>query len=884
MHSNVLTVAQPFGLPQEIRMPLGMSIYDIAKKAFGSTKGVVAFIKSPEGARQQWEVVPDDMWSRVKPHGEGCLKFEFYPTGGDITNIFLIAAAVVVSIAAPYLLPALGPAFAVGTLTNTVLSAAIAIGVNLAVSALYSAPDLSRPAQEPDKAAENAFTNVESDSNLLGQGVPAPKVLGQRRVTLPDLAKAHTYLEGGVDVVERVMGATGHTSITDIWVDGVAVESHGDNVTLEIVDGQEQAAQQILIDRITNTKNVSQALSEFSTGTDNDILTDQGTPSNAEPQEIIVSPGFDPLMEQITLRINLEPLLYQQDDTEDVRQPFRISMWPKSDPTNIIRFPEFHFVGTATTRRPKDVRIRWDGNFGKATTANDLNVEFFNVIPETNATLSDGSTGLQWEPHPSFRRGGGIADPKNVSATLDSINIRLNQGSIPRDDYEISVVLGLPVRDTLFNATDYTLDTKDNAVFTIESLFKSKDSGNGTWVIPTTDDGVFGGAAINWTVLMVEKFPVETPGIAQVAMRFRGVNAKNITALVGSFVTNYNPGTQLWDTVEITNNPAAHYRQVLRDAQTFARVSTDLNDDAEFAAWWQECEDRGYECNFVATGQSVNEVLTHLATSGFATRRFGVGYGVGYFRDRTADVPDMTFSMRDSKISIEKFFVDNPKGYRVAYDDEDNDWRLTETFINNPYGGTTLEGNIERQYPAITNKTAVTRRASFDMLQEALQDKVWRIETGPAGFNRRRDDLIGVVTDLDTDFAHGFFVRDVPTSDTIVVDRAVPADNATALSDITDLLAATDLLGAGGTSEVSILTATGLQTYTIAEVSENVIQLTTDLADTDIVGTRATVYSYSDLFRRCVVLDVERKDEEKAVIFAVDEAPEIVTELRTIFG
>lgn len=881
---SVITRAQPFGLEQHVQMPLGMSVSDICKRLYGTIEGVVAFVRCPEGARQLWEIVPRDKWERVKPIGENCLKFEFYPTGGKSSNLFAVVASVLVSIAAPYLATTvLG--FTAGSFAATAATAAIAIGGNLLVAKLFQPQVPSQKAPEAEQA-EDAFTDIDSDANVLAKGIAPPTIHGYRRVVLPDLCNPHKYLQNGVDVIERVIGATGYHAYSDLTIDDISIDTLT-GVTYQVRDGQESAAQQTLIKRVTKTYAVGQRLTPFILVNENQNLVDQVTPVNSEPQQIAISPGFHPDMEQITVRLGLEPFLFQTNVKTDIRYPIRITLKDKAGVLADIKLPEIHITGRKSIRTPKEIRIRRDSNFGFVGASSDFNYTFYRSVPATSDTLSDESTGIQWTAHSSFSAGSGISDTKNISGTLDSINVVLPPNDIPWADFEIVIVAGFPVQNDDFNVSNYKLEG------TVRSLFKSSLN-LGSWEIPYDLDGVFAGASVDWMTLIVARYPVETPGIFQIAMEFRGTNAKNISCMIGAYVNDW--GGAQWDNLVVTKNPAPHYRHVLRSGQAFSRVSHDLNDDAQFLAWRTECASKGYECNFVASGHAINEVLGHIATAGFATKSFGTGYSIAMHKDRTAETPEMTFSHRDSKISYSRTFADSPMGYLVEFDDETDGYQNNGSItINNPYGSASLQANEVIAFPSITNPNLIRRWTMFNALQEAYRNKLIKIETGPAGFNRKRGDLVGVVSDLDSDYSHGFFIRQVLDARTVAVDRAVPVADKEFITDYTDITIEEEITGGGQVSTAHILTPGGMEAYTIADVTDNVIRFTSDIPESwtinsveylrsSLQGSRMTVAANENLFKRCLVLDVVRQGDQQATIYAVEEKPEIDSELTRLFG
>lgn len=898
--STVTLAARPFGSEQHIDMPLGLSIDDIVRRITGGVSGVVAFLRCPEGALQQWEWAPPSRWKWIKPKGESCLRIEHYPAGGGGRgNVFATIVSVAALIAAPYLaggiVSTLAPvAFGFQTvgaqLATSALTAGIAIGGNLAAAKLYGgassgrATSLTRTVDD----AQAAFSNIDTDINPLAKDIPPPKILGHRRVTLPSACAPHKFLENGVEVIEACLVATGYHSITDIRIGKVSADSL-EGVTYQIRDGQEATKQQTLIKRVTKTISVGAEFAKFTTKANSLELADQNSPDISEPYEVVFAPGYNEKMEQITARLSLEPFLYQSSDTAEIRLPLRIRMWRKDTPETVINLPEIHIHGRKTTRLPKEIRIRWDNAFGFVGASNDFDYSFYQKVPATASELSDGSTGVQWQAHASMVDGAGLQDTIGISKSLDSINIELDETQIPKGDYEIGVTVGLPVQESQFDDATYKLNGS------VESLFRAKKDSN-RWKLPAPVDGVFAGAALDFAVLVVKRLPVEAPGYAQVPIKFRGVSAKNVTVMAGAYT--YDWGGSAWDDLSITQNPAPHFRDALRYSQDFAGVDKSLNADDEFLAWRQECEAKGYPCNLICNGQSVNEVLGDLATAGLATKRFGSGYGIDYHRDRSSETPECTFTHRDSKISFTRAFPFSPKGAAVDFEDEDNEYIKSPITVNNQWRKTNLPGNRTMVLKSVTNRTHAERIAVLDLIQEAEQGVIWNIDTGPAGFNRKKGSMIGLITDLDTDHAYGFFIRQVTGPRSVAVDREVAATSQDPLDEIDDLTVIDDLLISGETAVAHILTPAGLENYTIASVAGNVITFTEDLpaswtvtktvegsdqsvtyTTNALAGTRMSVAARDELFRKLIVLDVKRQAEGRASIEAVQYSQKIVAYL-----
>ncbi len=1002
----------------ERSIPFGLTIAEIAEAWFGAhDTSVGALIRAPAGAPVEWEIVPRERWRSVRPLGDRCLKFEIVQHDGD-SGLLAGIGLVVLSVVAPYL----APAFAASAFGSAVLSATLSAGLSLTAQALF-APSSSGAASSPADQQTGQLANVDSDNNLLAKGGRLPWVFGTRRISPPDVCESHRFLEKGREVITRVLACDGEHRLEELQVGKVLIGSIPD-AEWQIVDGHESSGQQDLVNVVTRTFAIGQKLSKFSIKSDSDKLSDQSDPSNSEPVPVIIPVTYHKSMSEISIRFALSPFAQLSDPAAKTRQPVRISFWKKSDPSTIYRLPEYHIQGRKTAESLKEVRFRWDKDFGLSSASRDFSYDFWRRVPASvTRTLSDGSSGYQWTADDYF--GTGNKDVVNIHETGDGLNVTLDESIHAKSEYEFSVIAGLPIADADFNSTNYQL----NGV--VESLFRAFDD-NANWKIPTGQDGISAGVSVQFATLIVNERPIQAPGFAHIALKLREVDAKNITVKASGFVDDYNDGyfvidedmrsltiggtdfsdntvTGLridpssiladgnfeFDFVELvdrfgrvgwrddfsngvgnwtanngtlsvsgekmlltvttddggiknetdisvdgsiyyrlrigikkidsgqcggwqgriffstaghgfsgsyykdfteptwsvtgwiyhttTANPASHMHQLVSDWLAFSRVNADRLNSQAFIDWRAECAAQGYRVSYPAAGQSMIEVMEHMTTAGFATRRLDSGYSVDWHRDRTAELPTMVFSPRDSQISFERTFSETPKALKARFQDRSSDWQSRELLINNAYGTAAFGESEALDYPSIDDETLIRRRATFDLLQLKHRQIRWKVNTGPAGFNRRKGDLVGLVTDLVSDYAHGFRVAEVISTTQIRVDREVPEGGGEFLEESVDISAEADIFEVGASSSAMIVMPSGVEEYVVANVVEDVLTLATPLTATAIEGTRLTVAPRETLFRRCIVLSVERQPEQRALLTLVDEAPEIESELQRLF-
>ena len=862
-------VSSGFGVESHVGIGLGFNVKEIAIKIFGNPDSVVALIRSPKGAAQKWETLPRHLWDKVKPKGQRVLKFVAIPRGGDGGGVFGIIAAIVVSIAAPFLA---GAVLGLSGVAATAATLAITAGASALLGSLF-APSPSAT-QRNEESAQQRLVNVEADQNTLAKGDKLPQIFGCRRISPPAVIYPHRRLESGSQIVETILGFDGEHELTDIQIDGIGIDNLP-NVEYQVLDGNVASPNQTLINNISIPRSIDETFTSFSLVQGENELADQAEPTNSEPKSFTFSSGFHESVEQITLRIAFSAFVIQTNNTDNARLPIRIRFWPKDNPEVVHKVNEIHVFGRIIDTRLKEIKFRWDGNFGVASSSQDYGYAFFQTVPPADNELTTGETGNQWE-----------ADVFNVRSDGDGINIQLDEDVIPRGEYEIEVLAGMPFNDSDFVQSSYELN---GAVHSFFHGYLDDD----TWLAPPDQLDVTAGGQAQFATLVADEIPVQTNGVAHIAIKARDQSLRNVTVKAGRRVVDWN-GSE-WTGSVVSSNPATHAYNAAINWLDFQDVNRTLLNSDQFVAWRQECEDKGYTCSYVAIGNAFGEVLSNLCTAGLATPTYEDGYSIHYFRDRSGDIPEMTFSHRDSRIAINKEFVETPKGFRVQFQNRENDWRDEEVVFNNPYSMSQFRENETVNYPSIDDPEHIKRRAIFDMLNLRYRPRRYSISTNPAGFNLTRGSLINVISDLDGNpYKHGFFIKQVTSARTLVIDRIVPEKESVFLDDVADFTMIENLLEQGETTAALILEPTGIQEYTVSDLTGDVITLSEDLPETWVVngeicgreilsGSRLNVLPRSEMMKRMIVYSVARESEERCLITAVDEAPEINTELTRLF-
>ena len=902
---STLHVAQGVGISQCISVRLGMNVEEIGMSIHGGMDGLIACIRAPDGYMQEWIEIPRDKWSVIKPKKDGVLMFGYRLHGGSAKNIFRIVATVIVAA----LLPGIGAylaSTALGVVGGAVVTAAIGIGANLAINALFPATSpsfgggaigggvgvgagggfvvsgggatggaISVVANNPSERARQ-FSNVESGSNVLAKESYLPYVAGSRRIVPPEIASPRFYLDKGVQTIDRIFALDGHHEISDVEVDRAPVADFS-SIEVEIKDGAEATGVSTFVDKITKFGSIGETLSTFSLNALN--LVDQEDPSNSEPRWLRFVTVRNPRMEEISVRIQVDNFFKSDSATEEIRVPVRIRFRPKGASGGWFNLPEIHLIGRDVSTSLKEIRFRWDGNFGGSDTSGDIRYEFFQRVPQATYQIFEVASGNQWKAHEHFVAGSGLTSSANISGKRNGLRVVLDEDVFPKQEYEWEIKRGIAIKAGDLVVSSYTLSGMVNSFFCARNT-------NAKWQVPIDQGSFVGRLTVSHVTSVIDSQPCQRPKTALIAVKSRGQSVKSLTAVAARYVLDWDG--EGWNNLITTSNPAIHYRHVLADYLNYNGIDVSLISNVDLLGWRQECIDQGYEVSATFAGSSVRDVLASIATAGFARPRYSDGFGVDWFRDRSSERPMLMFSPRNATISIQFISGEKPIGIRAKFQNEALDYRDDELQVNNPFY-TNFSGYDVLTYDTISNASLLERRLYFDILQAYFQGrKAWVIDTAIEGLVCDRGDLIGVVSDLLDDANSGARIRRVIDSTNFTIDQEIPAESTQSIFDTANIFDPENIFNVGESSVCMVTTPTGTEMATIVAAEKtpdgNVIRIDAPFSSTDLAGAHIVLGPASNFTNRCIVSEVRRLNEERAQIICVDEAPEIFRKMQERFS
>lgn len=867
MKVEVSLVPAGFPVPaQTVSMDAGRTVEEMALAGYGSLDGIQAWIRVADG-NALYREIPRNQWRHVRVKRDGVLTFSYRPQGGKNGNLFATVAMIALTIIAPYAVAAIGGAsFAIGTLGNALVSTAILTGASYGMQKLFPA---TVPGIKPPEQDSAAFSDVTAEGNALARGAYLPIVCGERVIVPPDVAQPRAYLQDGKQMIDRCLALYGEHALSEVRIDGVLAETNP-AITVETRSGAEGAGVYTFVDKISTTTGIGHQLTTFSvSGAD---LEDQDTPANSEPQAHYFTTPYHEDLEEIAIRLRVDGFIKTDNEDAFVRIPYRIRFREKG--TEVWRvLPEMHMIGQSPQAFVRDIRIRWDTGFAADEFDSEIYWEFWKEVPEATEALSDGSTGPQWVADPYFSNGAGYKDVVHATSARYGVRIRLSEEEFPKAGYEWEIIRGIASRDT-------QLDDNYEIGGNCYSLFRAHDDGN-VWKIPVKQGVYPAQVSVVHATAIADRHPVEYPHTAIIALRSKGQSVRTVTVKAARAVLDWNGSA--WATkTTASKNPATHYRHLVYEYCIEYGIDTAVIDEAAFVAWRQECLVRGYECSSVFAGESLVDSLMALAISGFAVPVFGMQFSVDFFRDRSADIPVQVFSPRNvASISCDITQPERPFGYRVAFENRDDEWKQDEIEVR-------IDNSVDlgvfeaASYKAIDRADLAERRGYFDLLQATERRRTWTVECALEGVLAKPGEMASLITDLLDDHSHGARVREVVSADVLRIDQVIPTEATAASIDAAETAAS--LFSAGEQSIIFVSTKSGVEVRSIIAASGGTVTLDSPLSDTDnLVGAPVNITTLSNVSHRAIVTAIQPQGEERAIVTLVDEAPQIWAEMKRKF-
>lgn len=711
--------------------------------------------------------------------------------------------------------------------------------------------------------------------------------------TLSDTSTSAVYLQtslcDGSGTVNFASASTGDGAY--IWNASAPTRRDMPSVSATVRQGAPNETTVVPVRRITKPVSSSGDIPSFVV--DDRKLEDQQTPQNSSPTAYRLIVRAMPKASEMTLRMVISGLADIKDPDNKVRIPLRIRYRPVGDKDGAwINLPEIHFTGIELGRRMFELRIRRElqGFVGEDVGGVISHVFWREVPPVTAHTLADGTQGrTQWRAHSIFAGGSGLQQVKNVFSVRHGVRVIVPDNKfLPMQDYEFDILRGAGVLDTDINA-DYQISGD------VVSLFVARRESD-EWVVPVGQNNFQGAIGIlNAAAVRDGVHPVQKPGTSVICLQSRNQSIRNVTAHVTGMAKDWDGSG--WNTWVATRNPALCARQLLEDALRYARVAEYSSnpriaalaesalDNTDWLGWKAQCEKMGASCSVVTAGQTLRETLLEILGAGLARPAFGDKLRIDYFRDRTAEVPVITFSPRNADgVRIIYESPRRPMGMRATFRDRQRAWQERELEVRAPIYGDVQNWDAAR-YENIDDAEWLRARVIFDMLRAHHWRVRYEITTDLEGMALKPGTLVGLVTDLVDDQSYGARVREVLQDGRLVLDNVLPTVTEQILmDDIGDRFELEDILTTYDQAYALLTTPTGADLRAVTGLEGNIITPDTPFDSADLVGTHVSIGPLSTRLRRCIVVEEQAAGEFSKTVTLADEAPQIYEYMKNTFG
>jgi hypothetical protein len=758
--------------------------------------------------------IPREMWDRVRPKADSddhpvIVTLHVSPgnsgTLRTIAAVAVLAAAVIVSAGA--LAPVFGAAFAAGGIGAITLSAGISLAGALAISALTPPPSLGPSSSalasgSGATATGSTFNSASLSGNVLVKGRSAPRSIGTNLLFPPLACEALVQNIGGVEVAEATFVLAGPHLISQILIGNTPIADMA-NVTYQINDGTNPLAfQNTLITRQGATDAIAvdmdlHKLAIYSTtlgSTTLSPLLDQGNPNIDVPVFRVYATRDSPDEVWVSL-VFASGLYYTPNPAQYLAVPFRIQMRQKGT-TTWINLPEVHFTTQKTQPLDKVIQFTWGAAPAQSSPPSGEGAYVVyhacggqgqagppSISPATAIWNSDGwflSGGANnYYDASNFNTTSGVA---NVRCFQDSVIFYLGGATFPQGVWEIAIQQGAAYQVGLFNPHTYQYQIASTPIVinvVLDWFYFVLSTTLGQYVqFPDLIASQYQ-ASIPRVANVWNQHPIQTPDFAQIAVKATGQALQQLSCIASGYVADWNGSA--WTGLNVTSNPAPHFRDILTGSANVDPVPTSMIDDPTLVAWRARCAARGYQANAVLEGQSVLDCLNVVAAAGYGKARQSEKWGVVQDFDRTGTAPVQVFSSRTmNAFSFQKAFPKRPDGLRVTYRDASNNYAVQQIEVPDPAVVTPLAYQ-EVPYDSLTSASAVQERALFDIAQAKLRNTFYVGITSIENIVAVRGDLVAVQHDILSDYAGFARVSSITRSGgritQIVLDGTIPGPN-----------------------------------------------------------------------------------------------------------
>ncbi len=917
--------------PSVTPMRPGMTIYEIVKSVPDlppefEQRGVV-MINGHEIVRGSWHLIRPKPSTRAKPIA---VTLHMAPRGGKgggqstgkmvIAIVALVALTVLTAGIASGGWAAIGAGsaawFAAGSVSAKVLAGAVGLIGALAISALTRPPAAKPKAQDTTEQQEAAS----SDGNVIEANGGVPRVIGTRKAFPPLACEPIVEFVGQDEFVEALYVLNGPHKLEEIKT-GEALIADDDSIQYQTREGWQSDSLITLIKRYGRTNAPQIELSAHKTQAVSGLnLEDQVFPDKSLPKWHRYATSKSP--DEVVLQFMFPGGLYYPADPTvyPVCVPIRIRI-RKSGDTAWINLPEVHFRGKSSRVLRGQVILHWDATtippISDVTMSTDTGVAhiFYRAPSQSVAPADPGA--YQWEAHSSFYSGSGNAYMTNGAATgiqnvyvdnnertedgsdwkpsgtepatagKNTAHFFLDSGTFPKGVYEIECMRGYAYANPSFAPATYQYSGGVRNMFKYQFLLSDAR-------IIDNQSLYVSAVALGRIISIWREHPLPLPGFATIAMRAKNRRLEQVSTKASGYVQDWTGSA--WGNWTTTSNPAPHFRDILCGRLNLDPVPDALVDDTALVDWRQACIDEDYTCDMIVDSMRLEDVLSLVASCGYARPYWSEVWGVIRDYDRSAESPVQVFTPRNSRgFKYRKAFPRLPDGLLISYRDDTEESKTKQTTVYRNGVPASDTARLEQvTYEGLIVDTKVEKRGDFDLKQGEYRGTFYTLDAPVESIVCRRGDLVAVNHDLLTrKTGWGRVVQVIKSGGNITAVRVDSDLDFTSNGDwstIADITAVEDILDVGVTMGCMIRRADGtITTHALSNATgtSDLLTFTTPFADDTMTGSDyddgiisevsdgvlVAVGPLGEEYLRLLITEIMPSADMTARITMVDEAP-----------
>lgn len=274
--------------------------------------------------------------------------------------------------------------------------------------------------------------------------------------------------------------------------------------------------------------------------------------------------------------------------------------------------------------------------------------------------------------------------------------------------------------------------------------------------IATYSAAMYGGSnRTYWTSLrtFTDEDPIQSRApVAKTAIRIKASDQLNgaideFNGIVTTLGKDWNGSS--WVNNQPLTNPASLFRHILQGGANAVPLADSRIDLARLQDWHSFCATNGFTFSQVRSGGSVWEALADCAAAGRASPAEPDGKW-GVVIDRSQNVAVSHITPRNSyEFSVEKTFLELPHGFRVAFPNENEDYRLDERRIyRDGYDDSTATKFESLEIAGVTDPDQIWKLGRYRLAQAIHQPERWSFKQDLEYITYQRGDRVKITHDV----------------------------------------------------------------------------------------------------------------------------------------